>query len=113
MEKLKTQLQNYLGGHSEFLPYYPDMNILTSRLYQVQLKEILDRLEKDDIATAKSFALYLDTVIINIHTKVKKYKQSRYFDDKNIKDIENQGHTIVFYHDGEKGMFVLLGIMKS
>jgi len=57
--------------------------------------------------------MYLDTIIINMHTKVKKYKQSIYFDNENIKDIQNQGFTIPFYIDEKKKVYILLGIVNS
>ena len=117
MQNIKSQLdeelENYIIGKSEFSPYYPGMSILTSKLYKEQLKEVLKLLEEENAADAKSFALYLDTIIINMQTKAKKYKQSIYFDDENIKDIENQGYTIPFYFDEKKKAYVLLGLLSS
>ncbi len=111
--QLEKELENYLDSSGEFLSYYPDMNIFTSTLYRKQLKEVLKFLEKDSEANAKSFELYLDTIIINMHTKVKKYKQSIYFDNENIKNIENQGYSIPFYIDEKKSVYILLGLVKS
>ena len=75
MENTKLQLQNeldnYISGKSEFIPYYEGMNILSSSLYKKQLNGILK--EESDV---KYFEMYLDTIIINMHTKVKKYKKS-------------------------------------
>jgi hypothetical protein len=48
-----------------------------------------------------------------MHTKAKKYKRSIYFDNENIKDIENQGYTIPFYIDEKKSLYVLLGLLNS
>ena len=116
MEKVKLQLQreldNYLDDKAEFLPYYDGMNILTSSLYREQLEEIVRLLELENSGVAKSFKLYLDTVIINMQTKAKKYKQSIYFEDENIKDIENQGYAIPFYIDEKKKNYVILGLLK-
>ena len=116
MENIKLQLQkeleSYIDSKAEFLPYYPGMSILPSNLYKEQLKEILKLLEEENEASAKSFEMYLDTIIINMQTKIKKYKKSVYFNDENIKDIENQGCTIPFYIDEEKKVYVLLGIIK-
>ena len=69
--------------------------------------------KKEDENSAKQFSIYLDTIIINMHTKTKKYKQSLYFDNEHVKDIENQGYTIPFYIDDSKNMYVLLGILKN
>ncbi len=116
-QKIKSQLQEeldtYVDNKAEFSPYYPGMSILTSNLYKEQLKEILKLLEEENAADAKSFSLYLDTIIINMQTKAKKYKQSIYFNDENIKDIENQGYTIPFYFDEKKKVYVLLGLVNS
>ena len=86
------------------------MKILTSILYENQLKEILELLVKDDYEVTKKFKMYLDTIIINIASKEKKYKKSIYFDDENIKDIEFQGCRIVFYVDKSNSSYILLGI---
>ena len=111
--RLHKELENYINSKVEFLPYYPGMCILSSNLYKEQLKEILKLLEETNASNAKSFELYLDTVIINMQTKIKKYKQSIYFDDENIKDIENQGCTIPFYIDEKKKVYVLLGLLNT
>jgi len=112
-KQLQSQLDKYLQDSESFSPYYPGMNVLYSGLYKEQLKEALELVEKKDDIDASSFELYLDTIIVNMHTKVKKYKQSLYFDDENIKDIQNQGFTIPFYIDEEKNIYVLLGIINS
>ena len=112
-KELEDSFKDYLNGKGEFLPYYPGMNVLTSPVYRTQLKEVLNLFKKEDIAQAKSFEMYHDTIIFNMHTKVKKYKQSKYFKDVSIKDIENQGYTIPFYIDEKKNIYVLLGLMNS
>ena len=89
------------------------MNIISSELYEQQLKEILETLAKEDFKATKSFKLYLDTLILNMPTKVKKYKKSIYFDKENIKDLECQGYTIPFLADEENDVFVVLGIVKK
>ena len=86
------------------------MNILTSELYEEQLKGIFELLAKDDFKMAKNFKMYLDTIIINIATKEKKYKKSIYFDDENIKDIEYQGCVIPFLVDKSNSCYIILGI---
>jgi hypothetical protein len=117
MKNIKVQLQkeldNYIEGKSEFMPYYEGMNILSSTLYKKQLEEILKPLREENESDAKSFKMYLDTIIINMQTKVKKYKQSIYFENENIKDIKNQGYTIPFYIDENRKTYVLLGIVKE
>ena len=89
------------------------MNILNSRLYEEQLKEILELLIKQDYQATKNFKMYLDTVILNMPSKEKKYKQSIYFDNENIKDIEFQGCTIPFLIDYKNNNYIILGITKK
>ena len=89
------------------------MNILTSKLYEKQLKEILELLVKDDYSLAKNFKMYLDTIILNMPSKEKKYKKSIYFDDENIKDIEFKGCRIVFYVNKSNNNYIILGITKK
>jgi len=111
--KLQNELDTYISGKSGFVPYYEGMNILSSTLYKKQLQEILKLIREEDERDAKKFEMYLDTIIINMQTKVKKYKKSIYFEDENIKDIENQGYTVPFYIDENKKNYVLLGIVKK
>ena len=89
------------------------MKTLASELYKEQLKESLELVKNQSEADVKNFEMYLDTIIINMHTKIKKYKQSIYFDDENIKDIQNQGFTIPFYNDEKKNLYILLGIVPT
>ncbi|MEN8303206.1 MAG: hypothetical protein ABFQ64_03965 [Campylobacterota bacterium] len=112
-EQLQNELENYLQKRGDFTPYYPGMKTLSSALYREQLQEAIELVNRQDDTSLSDFEIYLDTIIINMHTKVKKYKQSSYFDDENIKDIQNQGFTIPFYIDEEMGLYILLGIIPS
>jgi len=88
------------------------MNILCTSLYETQLKDILSPFADEDFKAAKAFKLYLDTIIINIQTKSHKYKTSIYFDDENIKDIQHEEYTIVFFEDKAHQNYLLLSIIK-
>jgi hypothetical protein len=89
------------------------MKILTSPLFTTQLQEILAPLCISNLQGAKSFCLYLDTVLLNISSKADKYKPSIYFSDENIKDIEHQGCTIPFYYDKKQNAYIILGIIDN
>jgi len=89
------------------------MQIVCSEFYEEELKKILEDFSKEDLATAKNFKLYLDTIIVNIPTKVNKYKKSIFFHEDSIKDVEHQGFRIPFYIDKENDTYVLLGILKA
>jgi len=89
------------------------MTILCSTLYEEQLKAILDEMAKDDYDKAKAFKLYLDTIIVNVPTKAKKYKQSKYSDDEKIKDIEYEDYTLPFILDLKNQEYTILAIIKN
>ncbi len=89
------------------------MKILSSPLYEIQLKEILSEIAEKDFNSAKSFKLYLDTIIINIPTKAKKYKQSKYSENPKIKDIEYENYTIPAFIDTTTHEYCLLAIVKK
>ena len=89
------------------------MNILTTQLFEEQLKEILKNFIQEDKEATKKFKLYLDTIIINIPTKAQKYKKSIYFDNDNIKDIPHEGFIIIFYIDKETDNYLILSILAK
>lgn len=89
------------------------MNILCTALYEEQLKTILQKFSDEDLQATKSFKLYLDTILINMPTKAHKYKKSIYFNNENIKDIEHENFTIVFYLDTKSNNYLILGIIEK
>ena len=89
------------------------MNILTTQLFEEQLKEILKNFIQEDKEATKKFKLYLDTIIINIPTKAQKYKKSIYFDNDDIKDIPHEGFIIIFYIDKETDNYLILSILAK
>ncbi len=89
------------------------MTIVCAPQFETSLKEILEHLAQKDPKSAKDFKMYLDTIIINIPTKVKKYKPSIYFHDETIKDIEFEGYTIPFVYDEIQELYAILGIVKN
>jgi len=89
------------------------MKIVCSKLYEAQLKIILEEILKESFQSAKNFKLYLDTIIINVPTKAKKYKTSTLFNDENIKDIEYEGYKIPFFLNIEENIYLILGIVEK
>lgn len=88
------------------------MKILTTQLYEKQLKDILDKYSQEDLSATKKFKMYLDTIIINMPTKAQKYQKSIYFDNENIKDIVHENFIIPFYID-ENSSYLILGIIEK
>ena len=89
------------------------MNILCAPSFEKQLLSLLGDFTQNDLAVVKNFKMYLDTVILNMPTKVQKFKKSIYFENENIRDIEHQGLVIPFYIDEETGDYLILGIVKK
>ncbi len=87
------------------------MKILTTEKFENELKLILSAmLQQLDCKSAKNFKLYLDTIILNIPTKLHKYKVSSFFNDEHIKEIDYNGFKIFIYEDFLKKNIVLLSI---
>ena len=87
------------------------MQILTTKKFENELRLILSKmLEQLDCQSVKNFKLYLDTIIINIPTKLHKYKVSPFFDDEHIKEIDYNGFKIFIYEDSSSKNIVLLSI---
>lgn len=89
------------------------MRILCTELYEMQLQDLLSEFSKEDFNATKAFKSYLDTIILNMPTKAKKYKKSLYFDDENIKDIVHEDFIIPFYIDKTNDSYLILAIVKK
>ncbi|NPA66055.1 MAG: hypothetical protein GXO11_04145 [Epsilonproteobacteria bacterium] len=87
------------------------MKIVATKRYKKELKIILEALlDQMDFQSAKNFKLYLDTIIINIPTKLHKYKISSFFNDQHVKEIDYSGFKIFIYEDIKQNYIVLLSI---
>ena len=87
------------------------MKILVTEKFEKELKLILSKMvEQLDCKSTKSFKLYLDTIMLNIPTKLTKYKVSPFFHDSHIKEIDYNGFKIFFYEDSLEKNIVLLSI---
>jgi hypothetical protein len=89
------------------------MKILCTDTYEQELKNILKPMAELNFEDTIKFKTYLDTIIINIPTKASKYKQSIYFYDENVKDIEYENYTIIFYHDEFNNNYLILSIKEK
>jgi len=87
------------------------MKIVATDRFQQELQQILSlMLEQLDCKSVQNFKIYLDTVMLNIPTKLQKYKISPFFNDPHIKEIDFNGFKIFFYEDNLKNNIVLLSI---
>ncbi|QFR48256.1 hypothetical protein FJR48_00365 [Sulfurimonas lithotrophica] len=89
------------------------MKILCTETFEKQLKHILKPMANQNFEDTKKFKTYLDTILINIPTKAAKYKKSVYYDNENVKDVEYEQYTIVFYIDELNNSYVILGIFDK
>lgn len=89
------------------------MTILNSQLYAKQYKALLAAFIKEDQKAAKDFKLHLDTVIINVATKLHKYRDSIYTDISKVKEIEYRGFIIPFSYNESTQTYVMLAIFKD
>ena len=87
------------------------MQILATEKFETELKQILSQMLKQlDCKSVENFKLYLDTIILNIPTKLHKYKISPFFNDAHIKEIDYNGFKIFIYEDSLKKNIILLSI---
>jgi len=89
------------------------MKIVCSPLYESQIKVVLEEMAHENLKSAIDFKLYLDTVLMNAHTKFKKYKQSIYFEKETVKDVEFEGYTIPIFYDEVLDKYIILGVVKK
>ncbi len=87
------------------------MKIVATEKFENELKLILDSmLQQLNCQSAKNFKLYLDTIILNIPTKLHKYKVSSFFEKETIKEVDYNGFKIFIYEDKKRKNIVLLSI---
>ena len=89
------------------------MHVVSTPQFREDLKAALLPLIATNPQQAKSFKLYLDTILLNLPTKANKYKPSLYIDDPDARDIEHQGYTIPFYYDKNGAAFIILGMIDN
>lgn len=89
------------------------MEILCTELFQKQLTNILETFSNIDLAATQKFKSYLDTIIINIPTKASKYKQSQYFNDKDIREVIHENFIIFFYVKEDTQTYLILSIVEK
>ena len=78
------------------------MKIIRSRKFQINLLVILQHIAKDKVSASKNFQQELDNLIKNIPNFPYKYRQSIYFEDKNIRDLIYKKYTINYEINLEK-----------
>ena len=72
------------------------MQIFRTRLYKTQLLNILKYIAKDKVSASENFHNELNEQIKNLIHFPKKYRQSIYSDDENVRDMVFKKYTIQY-----------------
>jgi len=88
------------------------MEIIRSEKYKESLKTILETIAKDSVNRAIDFKVFLDEKIDDLDFMPYKFKQSIYFNRKDIRDLVFKGYTIPYKIDEVKNQIVVIGINK-
>jgi plasmid stabilization system protein ParE len=70
------------------------MTIIRDDRYIENLQNILDTIAKDGIRRSNKLRINLDKKINNLPNMPYKFRQSHYYEDKNIRDLIFKGYTI-------------------
>lgn len=89
------------------------MKIIRSRKFQINLLIILKYISKDKVSASRNFQKELDKLIKNIPNFPYKYKQSIYFNDKNIRDLTYKKYTINYDVNLENNTIEILNIFNQ
>jgi len=89
------------------------MKIIRSRKFQINLLVTLQNIAKDKVSASKKFQKELDKLINNIPNFPFKYRQSIYFDDKNVRDLIYKKHTINYEINLEENSIEILNIFNQ
>ena len=88
------------------------MNIIHNRTFSNELKDILKYIADDKPSASLKFKAELKLKIREIPASPFKYKQSLYFDDKNIRDMSYKTYTFVYELNFEKDSIEILKIFN-
>jgi len=89
------------------------MKIIRSRKFQINFFIILQYIAKDKISASKKFQKELDQLIKEIPNFPYKYRESIYFDDKNIRDLIYKKYTINYEVNFEKNTIEIINIFNQ
>jgi len=89
------------------------MKIIRSRKFQINLLISLQYIALDKISASKNFQKELDKLIKDIPNFPYKYRQSIYFNDKNVRDLIYKKHTINYEVNLEENSIEILNIFNQ
>jgi len=88
------------------------MIIVRRREYSTALKVILSFIAKDSKNKALNFKSQLDNKINNLVNFPYKFKQSKNYNDENVRDMIFKGYTITYLIENDKNRISILDIYK-
>lgn len=88
------------------------MKILRKKEYTTALKIILKFISKDSKNRAFSFKTQLDKQINNLDNFPYKFRQSKLYNNKNVRDMTFKGYTIVYLVEEDKNRISVVDIFK-
>jgi len=88
------------------------MKIVRKREYLFALKVILIFISKDSKNKALNFKKQLDEKIEDLVYFPYKFRQSRNYNDENVRDMIFKGYTITYLADKDKNTIYILDIYK-
>lgn len=89
------------------------MKITRSRKFQINLLITLQHIATDKVSASRNFQKELDKLIKNIPNFPYKYRQSIYFNDKNVRDLTYKKHTINYEVNLENNTIEILNIFNQ
>ncbi len=88
------------------------MKIIRRKEYTTSLKSILSFIAKDSTNRALNFKNQLDNKINDLVNFPYKFRQSLYYDDKDIRDLIFKGYTVPYLIDNKDQKIIILDIFK-
>ena len=88
------------------------MTIQYNPNFRQNLVSIWRFIARDSVGRANSFKNKLKEKIANLSSAPYKFRQSLYYDDKNIRDLIFKGYTIPYLIDFNNKKIVILDIFK-
>ena len=88
------------------------MTIIYDPIFDAQLIKIINHIALDKPNASIRFALELEESILNIPYFPFKYKQSFYYNDKNMRDMTHKGYTLIYEVNLDKNTIEILKIFN-
>ena len=89
------------------------MTIIYNPIFDKEIIDIINYIALDKPSASINFALELEKLILDIPYFPFKYKQSIYFNDKNVRDIIYKGYTIIYEVNLDKNTIEILKIFNQ